>query len=143
MLIDGLGAQLGLWQPTAAARPVASNSLGTACWYEIVTDDFARARFFYGALLGWGGKAVRGAREYTSWTRDGVPIAGIRGNEPDYVGTLAAWVVYFAEPDIEARTLRAVELGGQIVIPPTDFGGGELMAVLVDPQGASFGLLQR
>jgi uncharacterized protein len=49
-------------------------------------------------------------------------------------------VVYFAVTDCDAAAARATELGGQVTVPPTDAPPGRL-AMLTDPQGASFTII--
>ena len=58
------------------------------------------------------------------------------------------WGVYFAVADIEASVAQAESLGATINVPITDIIKEEgqapvgRLAALVDPQGASFSILQ-
>jgi hypothetical protein len=47
---------------------------------------------------------------------------------------------YFAASDPDARAKQAADLGGTILVPGMDFPGGRF-AVVQDPHGATFGLL--
>jgi predicted enzyme related to lactoylglutathione lyase len=51
------------------------------------------------------------------------------------------WLVYFGTDDVDASATRAAQLGGNVVAAPMDYPGGRF-AVVLDPQGAAFGLLQ-
>ena len=58
--------------------------------------------------------------------------------------TPAHWSVTFATADADPTTAsKAIELGGQVIIPPFDAPGPHLhtrlrMTVIGDPQGATF-----
>ena len=54
----------------------------------------------------------------------------------------AYWLDYFATDDIRADVKRATDLGATLTVPPMDVGGGMLCAVLDDPAGATFALLE-
>ena len=52
------------------------------------------------------------------------------------------WLPYFAVADCDGIARRAVELGGEVAMTPTDFPGVGRGAWIVDPTGASFGIVQ-
>jgi predicted enzyme related to lactoylglutathione lyase len=52
-------------------------------------------------------------------------------------GEHAAWIPDFWVSDADGTAARAVELGGQVIAPPTDNVVGR-SAVLADPSGAVF-----
>jgi uncharacterized protein len=56
-------------------------------------------------------------------------------------GTPNHWHVYFAVADADATVARATELGGSILVEPFDTPVGR-MAVIRDPQGATFSIIQ-
>ena len=58
----------------------------------------------------------------------------VPANVPSY------WQVYFSVGDIDAGVERAKALGATELVAPQDMPGGRF-AILMDPQGASFGLL--
>ena len=51
------------------------------------------------------------------------------------------WLVYFSVDDVDGAAARAAAAGGTVMLAPLDFPGGR-MAMVVDPQGAIFGLLK-
>ena len=60
---------------------------------------------------------------------------------PEGVGD---YVTFYAEvPDIDAALVRAEELGGKIVQPRTPLDGGPIIAMILDPEGHSVGVLQQ
>jgi hypothetical protein len=52
------------------------------------------------------------------------------------------WHVYFGAADADATAARAAELGGSVLVEPFDTPVGR-MAVLGDPQGAVFSIIQQ
>jgi hypothetical protein len=58
----------------------------------------------------------------------------ISGEQPDVP---AHWDVTFAVDDADAIAARATELGGSVIMPPTDVPWAR-MTVIRDPQGATF-----
>jgi uncharacterized protein len=51
------------------------------------------------------------------------------------------WLVYFAVDDVDASFKKALAGGAREMTAPRDFPGGRL-AIVIDPQGAAFGLLK-
>jgi len=50
------------------------------------------------------------------------------------------WAVYFAVSDTDNCVVRVAELGGQVMMPPTDIEPGRF-AVVADPTGAAFNVI--
>src|SRR4051812_19292787 len=84
-------------------------------WSELYTRHLAAARAFYAELFGC------------------EPDEGGDGHGPPYSN------VTFAVDDPDAIADRAVELGGEVVVPPSD-GPHARIAVLRDPDGAVFSI---
>jgi predicted enzyme related to lactoylglutathione lyase len=57
-------------------------------------------------------------------------------------GPAGHWVGYFASSDVDAAVRRAEDLGAQVVLGPLDIPGTGRVAVLRDPDEATFGLFQ-
>ena len=98
----------------------------------------------YGALFGWGTESMDLGEmgTYTVWTRGAEERAG-----GGMVAITAAmkdvppnWLIYFQVADPAAVAARAGELGGAVVVPPTDIPGAGRFAVLSDPAGGVFGI---
>ena len=52
------------------------------------------------------------------------------------------WMPYFAVDNAEAVTTAATEAGAQVMMPPTPIPTVGTFAVMADPQGAVFAVLQ-
>jgi uncharacterized protein len=53
----------------------------------------------------------------------------------------ARWMVYFAVEDVADTASRASELGGTVMVPPTDSPVGPF-SVIRDPHGAGFSIIR-
>jgi len=133
---DPVGTFVSAWQAKAHIGAQLVNEAGAFTWTELSTSDLPRARDFGVEVFGWGVEADPGSDQAAIFTVDGKAVCGAHAAGP---GEPAAWSVWFHVADCDASAARAQELGGSIVMPPTDmdFGRG---AVVVDPQGAAFGI---
>jgi predicted enzyme related to lactoylglutathione lyase len=53
----------------------------------------------------------------------------------------SAWLIYFAVDDVDKANQKAISLGGKQMMEAQDFPGGRF-SIVIDPQGAGFGLLK-
>ncbi|MCB1182785.1 VOC family protein [bacterium] len=144
ILNDPQGAKINLWQPRANIGVGVLDEPGAMCWNELMSPDPAASTGFYGALFGWGTESMDLGEmgTYTVWTRGAEERAG-----GGMVAITAAmkdvppnWLIYFQVADPAAVAARAGELGGAVVVPPTDIPGAGRFAVLSDPAGGVFGI---
>jgi hypothetical protein len=114
---------------------------GLPCWYELTTPDTDAARAFYGNVLGWTtARAPMEGMDYILASAAETMVAGMM--QPPTAEIPPNWLIYFAVTDVDA-TVRAMRADGAgEVVAPTDIPGTGRFAVLTDPQGAYFGLLQ-
>jgi predicted enzyme related to lactoylglutathione lyase len=122
-------------------------SVGTFCWTELMTRDIGAAKKFYADLIGWrtvdeniGGMTYTmlyppGAKEAVGGM---MPMSG-----PQFEGVPPHWMPYILVNDLDDRAERCTQLGGQVVVPPTDIPGVGRFCVIKDPTGAVVSLYQR
>jgi predicted enzyme related to lactoylglutathione lyase len=140
---DPSGAVLGLWQPRTHTGAGLVNEPGAYCWSELITTDVDRATAFYGAVFGWGALVHENPTtgSYTEWQLGGRSIGGMMPKPPTMPAEVPPfWGVYFAVDDCDASAARITELGGALLVPPTDIDPGRFAAA-VDPQGGMFSIL--
>jgi len=114
---------------------------GFPCWYELSTPNAQTAAAFYADLLGWQmGQADMGDFIYHIAAVDGVMVAGMSEFLPD--GVPPNWLVYFAVDNADTTAAAVAADGGRVHAPPADIPGTGRFAILADPQGAVFGILQ-
>lgn len=111
-------------------------------WYELMTPDPAAVAPFYRATLGWEipsqGNPMPNGVEYRSIARpDGGQAGGVLTTTPE-MGVWPMWLPYFHSVDVDDTAARAASLGGTVHMPPSDIPGAGRIAMLADPQGATF-----
>jgi predicted enzyme related to lactoylglutathione lyase len=115
---------------------------GTPCWYELSTTDLAGAQTFYGNLLGWTvANAGLPGFDYRLASSADARVAGMMPVSP-MAPQLPQWRIYIAVTNCEAAVKSIVKAGGSTHQPPTDIPGTGRFALVADPQGAGFGILQ-
>ena len=96
-------------------------------------------------MFGWTSQYVPGGPgPYKMFFKGESPAAGLgeMNDEMKAQGAPPAWNSYIEVDDVDARTARAAELGGTIIVPPMDAGEHGRMSVIIDPAGAHVSLWQ-
>ncbi len=143
---DPTGAIFGVWQPKSFEGADVVNEPGSLCWNEVLTRDDAADREFYPAVFGWtaGRPQFEGAPDsYVVWELDGNAVGGMMQMTDEWFPPEVPphWSVCFAVADCDATVAKARELGANVVAEPMDMPIGRF-ATLIDPQGASFAVMQ-
>jgi predicted enzyme related to lactoylglutathione lyase len=157
---DREGAAFCLWQAKEHRGAKVVNEPGSLNFNTLNTRDAGGARDFYGAVFDWETLAQDGGGEM--WTLPGygrfldelnpgtlermsevgapagfenvvASLNPIPGDQPD---TPPHWGVTFAVDVADAIAERASELGGTVLVPPSD-APWVRMTVIRDPQGAT------
>ncbi len=85
---------------------------------------------------------MAGGHDYTVFTLGEKPAAGMMEMKgPQFQGVPTHWMAYLTVGDCDAAAARARELGGTIIVPPTDIPNTGRFAVIKDPAEAYFGML--
>jgi predicted enzyme related to lactoylglutathione lyase len=138
---DPTGGHVGLWQKGTHAGAQIVNEPGSFCWNELATRDIEKAKEFYGALLGWEFQVHEPSptKYYLIKNKSGMNGGLMQMNE-QWGDIPPCWIVYFAVSDAEATAKSVEAAGGKINVPPFDTPVGKI-AVLSDPQGATFSVI--
>ncbi|HET7809522.1 MAG TPA: VOC family protein [Steroidobacteraceae bacterium] len=115
---------------------------GRFVWHELMTRDVPAAKTFYSRLTGW--KTIPWPLDpaYTVCHADSGPVAGIMQIPADLPAEFPAhWVQYIGTRDVDGIADAAVRAGGSLVKAPADMAGAGRYAVLKDPQGAAFAII--
>ncbi len=117
---------------------------GAPCWYELGTTHVAAAEEFYGRVLGWTGAdaGMPGMEYHLETAPDGGMVAGMMDNTQVPGSPPPAWCIYYAVDDCDAAVTAVSDAGGATLMPATDIPDTGRIAVLADPAGAVFGVLQ-
>jgi hypothetical protein len=130
-------ARKGRASATKSSAPPAPPS--PFVWHEVNTRQPEAAVRFYTELFGWGTSQMdMGGYQYTMFSKNGKPVGGVMPMiGPEWPPEVRPhWMVYVGVDDVDAACQRAVMLGGQVCVPPTDIPVGRF-AVLNDPTGAT------
>ena len=116
---------------------------GAFSWCELLTTNVKGAKEFYSELLGWTLEDMTtGGMKYTVAKAGEEEIAGIMDMPPQVPeGTPPHWGTYITVNDVDAVAQKAGQLGGTVLVPPTDIPGVGRFSVLQDPQGAFFNII--
>ena len=117
---------------------------GNPCWYELATSDgnLDAAGGFYAKALGWNVRdSGRAGFDYHLAASNGDMVAGLMALPPD-MGVPPHWKIYFAVDDVDQVVNEATAAGQEVHLPPMDVPDTGRIAVISDPQGAVFGILQ-
>jgi predicted enzyme related to lactoylglutathione lyase len=145
---DPTGAIVNFWQPKKHPGAGVVNEPGALTWNELFTDNVDAAGKFYVQTIGWKTEAVDMGPmgTYTLFQRAGEDkegnAAGMMKLSPDMQGVPPHWLAYFAVADCDASAKKVGELGGKVVVPPTDIPNIGRFAIAQDPQGATFALFK-
>ena len=114
---------------------------GDFCWNELVTPSVPAAKKFYAGLLGWKTKPFnQGPGDYTIIQKGKDGMGGMM--KCPVPGNPAHWLPYVLVADVDATVKKAKKLRGKVCVPPVDVPTVGRIAVLADPQGAAFGIIQ-
>ncbi|MEP6766016.1 MAG: VOC family protein [Gemmatimonadaceae bacterium] len=137
---DPNGATIDLWEAKSSAGTDAdSMAHGAPSWYETLTSDVAVAEKFYKAVFGWTAEtAPMDGFDYTTFSLDGVPVAGMLPISHVMGDVKPHWGVYFTVGDVDASVQTATKLGAEICVPATDIPNIGRFAGMTSPQGITF-----
>ena len=140
---DPQGAAFSVWQARSHPGAGLVNEPGAYCWSELVTSDVEAAKAFYGKVFGWGARVSDGSGgSYTEWQVSDRSVGGLMARPPGMPAMVPDhWGVYFAIADHDDAVAKVTALGGSVMMGPMTVAVGTF-SVCVDPQGASFNVLQ-
>ena len=119
-----------------------THAIGTFNWPELATSDQNGAKKFYTSLFGWEFKDSDMGPQgiYTIFTLGGQDVAALYTMDPKQAqtGMPPYWGTYIAVENADASAAKAKSLGGTVIMEPFDVMEHGRMAVITDPQGATF-----
>ncbi len=123
----------------------SSPTAGAIAWVELSTSELERAIHFYERLLGWHFDEVEREDLTTVVARtDQGEVGGIspRLEAPEGPTTPPSWTVFLTTGQLSSSLGRCRELGGSVLQPQAHLASGGVAAVVADPSGATFGLVE-
>jgi uncharacterized protein len=112
-------------------------------WYELMTQDLAKASEFYGKVVGWDVRdSGMPGMTYLIFGKDGKDVGGIMSWSSLGMQSPTQWKGHIVTSDVDAETQAVVADGGKQWRPPQDIPGIGRFSVVADPQGAEYLLFQ-
>jgi len=119
--------------------------IGKFVWHDLITDDVAAARRFYGGLFGWSFEDSQrpGGGAYTLIKSRGNYIGGmLQLGDPGDGRDYTRWLGYLSVADVDAAANQVQAAGGSVLAAPHELGRIARAAAVEDPQGAVVGLVR-
>jgi hypothetical protein len=114
-------------------------------WYEYMSRDVPASKAFYTRVVGWTTEDMPMPGMTYTYLRMGDTQVGGMMAMPKPVsdaGMKPGWSAYVACDDADQATAKALDLGGGLLMPPTDIPNVGRIAMLTDPQGGYFYLFK-
>jgi predicted enzyme related to lactoylglutathione lyase len=143
VLQDPTGATFAVWQAKNHPGAGVRDEPGSMSWCELLTRDAQAAGKFYSALFGWTlEEMAMPGMAYTVFSSGSTKVGGMMTILKEWGPMPSNWLTYFAVDDCHARVDRARRSGAEITKPATEVPNIGYFAILRDPQGASFAIIQ-
>lgn len=119
---------------------------GAFGWAELITPDVESAKQFYAGIFGWRaeeGPQIEGVPPYTMLHNGNEYEGGLMAMPPEMpTGTPPRWTAYVTVDNADTLAEKVKELGGTVLVEPTDIPKVGRMVHFQDPQGAVLAAIQ-
>jgi uncharacterized protein len=106
---------------------------------DIAVPEHEREVRFYSRVLSTGEHPLW--REEDLMNNLGMPVIGLGARSAEYAHLPLQWMPHIQVADVAAGVQRALDLGGSVLMHAKDNDGTSQWAVLLDPNGAAFGVI--
>jgi len=135
--------------PAITDSPTGAQHTGKIVWHDLLTNTPAESRDFYSELFGWEFESpgidlgFGGESSYMLIRYNGALIGGmIDTNALGKRDNVSQWVTMMSVDDIQSAAAAITEHGGKILTAPTELKSRGMLAIVEDPTGAVFALIQ-
>jgi predicted enzyme related to lactoylglutathione lyase len=111
---------------------------GKVVWHDLVTPDLGGARAYYGQLFDWTFEDVDD--KYALIRDRGELIGGMA--EVRSSDSYSYWIPLLSVTDVDRAVATTTAAGGKRIVKPFEVPGRGRVAVLEDPQGATFAVVR-
>ena len=120
--------------------------VGSFCWLELGTTDRSAAKHFYSNLFGWTAEDLPMGPDmaYTMFRIGGNDVSGAYQLMKEQLDAHVPphWMPYVKVESADASAAKAVKLGGQQIVAPSDIPNVGRFALIQDPTGAHISIFQ-
>lgn len=140
---DPEGARFALWQAKNHLGAQRAAETHTLCWVELACRDTQEAKKFYPHIFGWGTRdSNMDGMDYTEWQVGAQDIGGMMAMTEEWGDIPAHWMLYFTVENCDDKAAQVEPLGGKVCVPPTDIPNVGRFAVINDPDGGFFSIIE-
>jgi predicted enzyme related to lactoylglutathione lyase len=114
-------------------------------WYELMSSDVAASKTFYTDVVGWNTQDMpMPGMTYTLLRMGETQVGGLMAlpKEASDAGMKPCWVGYVGVDDADRAAAKVKQLGGKILMAPTDIPNVGRFAAVTDGQGAAFNVFK-
>ncbi len=140
LLSDPTGAPFALWESRKFSGFGVAEEPNSLSWIDLSTKDRSAAVEFYRTFLNW---QVWPHQDYPMVGLDDTMFGGVMEMGDMFPPEVPShWNPFFLVGDVDATAAKAGQLGAEVVHGPVDveMDNGPRLAVIRDPQGATFGV---
>ena len=135
--------------PAITDSPTGARHVGKIVWHDLLTNTPAESRKFYGELFGWEFErpgidlGFGDESSYMLIRHNGKLIGGmIDTNALRKQNNISQWITMMSVDNIESAAAAIEESGGKVLTAPTELKSRGTLAIVEDPTGALFALIQ-
>lgn len=140
IIADPDGAHVSVFRANAGdPTPEFPPAPGTFCWETLSTKDVARAKGFYGSVVGWTLASSPSGNADMSVFKAGDNVVAdveIAKSAPPH------WTTYVVVPRLDDANAHAIELGATVLVPRVEVPNIGRISIIQDPTGAVLGLFE-
>ena len=129
-----------------ASNESTSSNQGQFIWYELMTPDVDAAKAFYDSVVGWNidAQSIFPNGYRMIGRSDGKSAGGVLPltDEMQQHGARPTWLAYIHVADVDGAVRSIEQAGGKTFMPPFDIPNVGRVAMVADPQGAPFYVMQ-
>lgn len=117
---------------------------GHFSWNELLTTNLDSAKEFYGELLGWTFNETQTiyGETYLIALKDDTMVGGMLIKPDDVPESVKpCWDPYITVNDVDETAAKVEELGGKVMLAPTDITNVGRFCVIRDRQGVYLNLI--
>ena len=141
IITDARGAVVALTRSANGDPTDVEAASRTMFWTELWTRDPQGHAGLYRGVAGWEEESRQlgtGGGAYTVLSAGGTPRAGLIRSPIQ--GVASTWLPYVRVDDPAGTAKRAAELGGKVLVEPSEGVRGGNAALILDPTGAPFAI---
>jgi predicted enzyme related to lactoylglutathione lyase len=144
VLADPQGAVFAVLASSSGDTPDTLAAPGDWIWSSLLTSDPDKGAAFYQTLFNYEvfELAAEQGGEHLLLASDNYARASVNSLPLNVPNMHPHWLSYVRVTDTVAMVAKAVSLGGRVLVPPRVDRHGGRIAVVADPLGAPFGLLE-